>query len=120
MHVCLEMVGRPLPSHARAARGREVHYVRFLEKRLFIASRPKRLCLVTQRVYTLPPLGESRGRALGAPVRSCRQELYQRRCRRPCWCASGGGLELQDVLAKRLQSADLGLDAGEGLRQVLL
>jgi len=75
-------------------------------------------CLVTQRVYTLPPLGESRGRVLGAPVRTCCQELHQRRCRRPGWCASGGGLEFQDALTKRLQGADLGFDAGEGLRQL--
>jgi hypothetical protein len=84
LQVCLKMVGRPLPSDADAHEG-EVRHARFPKKCLLIESWPTRPCVVTQRMYTLSPLGESRGSVFGVTVRNCCQELHQRRGRRPGW-----------------------------------
>src|SRR2546430_8381141 len=73
-----------------------------------------------KRVYTLPPLGESRGRVFSATARSCRQKLRQHLGRWPTCPASGGGLELQDALTKSLQGDESLFDTDDGLRQILL
>src|SRR6266567_3866833 len=92
----------------------------FLRGTVSMARMPQLLCMPTQRVYTLPPVGESRGSVFAAYARIFRQDLRQRRGHRSRWCLRISSLKIQDVLTTSLQGADLGFDTGKGLGQILL
>ena len=87
-------------------------------RRLPVARMSELPCTAINRVYTLPPGGESRGRLHGTTGWVSCQQLRQCVCRGLGRCAGARGLELQDALTKRLEGGDLGFDTGEGLRQL--
>src|SRR6266699_4124920 len=118
MVVCLKLVGRLLFSLSDGSEGkgfRPVPGPLIMHRMLTQTARTGD----TESVHA-PTTGRVKREGFSVTARVYSQELHQRRCCRPSWCASGGGLELQDALTKRLQGADLGFDAGEGLWQVLL
>src|SRR5260370_31502753 len=63
---------------------------------------------------------KSKGNKVSLTAGMCCQYLEQRRGRWLCEAVSSGSLELQDALTTSLQNADLGLDPGERLCQVLV